>query len=873
MNERRISFNDGSNPPTPGSNLVSSLNHPPQAPFPPQSPFSFSDAASYSMVSSMSPSFTQPQPGFGSMTSASGTDPSHSPDIVPPNKVAIPRIAGVSHVQSRKRSARACEPCRHRKIKCDGIKPTCGQCAYHKSRCTYEDIKRIRDAKQIKSLASDVNRYEKLLRSIEGELDPPTSRKIRRALKSLMYTLGSIHPKIYYPHINSKLGFNTMSFTIQFKDGDPSEQAEGDQSDSSASVGSLEAVDVVAEDLNRNENTRASGFFGKNSEVSWIQRLENTTQRPINDVMTGSGMNSVQRNDATNDTPLATMNYHLDDLDISPVDILSDPTVVPVRELADEYFNAYMALVNPFFPAIRKSNFAAQYIEFFDRRAIPSLKWLAILNMIFAIGCRHCRLMNHEKSEIYDNQVTFLTRARQLSLNGNTLFEHTTLQQIQLEFLISLYLLCEGQLNRASKFADMAAHSALSLGVNLRLVDGRNYDESKEARCRLWWSIYSLQHLLSSMHGRASSFGESLTSLHLPIPAEEETFNDPEIRRLFQDEEAREIDLCALLFEKLAKSQSPPAWSLSAQPCPSLFFHYMVDLGHISQSVLNKVYSIEGIREGSTQTEYRIQKYSIRMDRWLAKLPPCYQFHLPEVGPWHLNHRMLDDETALYTRERVCLAMSYYSARITLSRPCLSLNYSRNTGTSVDKSSRNKLHAELAAHCLQASCSLISIFPDKVDIAWLARVTPSWAVLHFLMQSTIAILLGLSYGSFAPTISQNLSNSHIHTNAHDQTNESGIPHPTLLETDLSTAFSMCKKAGCWIYAMASVDAAAKRAFILCDNVVGKIAPRVKVDLDGWPNVASLIDEMEDKGDDDHPIMRLDELEELVDFEASVNSKM
>ncbi|KAJ5734083.1 hypothetical protein N7493_002869 [Penicillium malachiteum] len=779
------------------------------------------------------------------MTSASGMDPYHSPDIVPPNKVAIPRIAGVSHVQSRKRSARACEPCRHRKIKCDGIKPTCGQCAYHKSRCTYEDIKRIRDAKQIKSLASDVNRYEKLLRSIEGEVDFPTSRKIRKALK--------------------------------FKDGDPSEKAEGDQSDSSASVGSLEAVDVVGEDLNRNENTRASGFFGKNSEVSWIQRLENTTQKHINDGMTGSGMNSVQRNEATNDTPLATMNYHLDDLDISPVDKLSDPTVVPMRELADEYFNAYMTLVNPFFPAIRKSTFAAQYIDFFDRRAIPSLKWLANLNMIFAIGCRHCRLMNHEKSEIYDNQMTFLTRARQLSLNGNTLFEHTTLQQVQLEFLTSLYLLCEGQLNRASKFADMAVHSAVSLGVNLRLVDGRNYDESKEARCRLWWSIYSLQNLLSSMHGRASSVGESLSSLHLPIPAEEESFNDPDIRRLFQDEEAREIDLCALLFEKLANSQSFPAWSLSAQPCPSLFFHYMADLGHISQSVLNKVYSIEGIREESSQTEYRIQKYSIRMDRWLAKLPPCYQFHLPEAGPWHLNHSMLDDETALYTRERVCLAMSYYSARITLSRPCLNLNYSRNTGTSVDKSSRDKLRAELAAHCLQASCSLISIFPDKVDIGWLARVTPSWAFLHFLMQSTIAILLGLSYGSFAPTISQNLSNSHIHANAHDQTNDSsgvsGIPHPTLLETDLSTAFKMCKKAGCWIYAIASVDAAAKRAFMLCDNIVGKIAPRVKVDLDGWPNVASLIDEMDDKGDDDHRIMRMDELEKLVDFEATVNSKM
>lgn len=45
-------------------------------------------------------------------------------------------------------------------------------------------------------------------------------------------------------------------------------------SDSNSSRGSLDAIDLVEEDLNRNERTRATGFFGKNSEVAWMQKLE-----------------------------------------------------------------------------------------------------------------------------------------------------------------------------------------------------------------------------------------------------------------------------------------------------------------------------------------------------------------------------------------------------------------------------------------------------------------------------------------------------------------------------------------------------------------------------------------------------------------------
>ncbi|KAJ5658996.1 hypothetical protein N7507_005447 [Penicillium longicatenatum] len=782
-----------------------------------------------------------PFPTFGPTPSASSTDIGHTPDSAPLEKVAIPRIAGITNAQARRRSARACESCRQRKTKCDGKRPACGQCIYHNNRCVYEEVKRIRDENKIKSLTNRVEKYEKTLRNVESEVDGPTARKIRKALRS--------------------------------KDGPSTQDDDEDDSDSSSSVGSLEAVDIVGEDLNRNEHTRAAGFFGKSSEVSWMQKLEDSVGRSTSGEMSDSphqehseepaGESAPIDDKIAREIPIAMMNYHLDELDIPDVDPQSDPFGMPPRDQADQYFNAYMTFVNPFFSAIRQSTFTQQYLQYFNRlydpirRIDPPRKWLAVLNMIFAIGCRHCGLMDHANSGSYEDHVVFLMRARQLSLQDNILFEPTGLQQIQLEFLVAVYLLCTGRVNRASKFANMALHSAISLGINLRLMDERTDRASKEARCRLWWSIYSLEHLLTSMHGRVSRVGESLCSIQLPTPVEEERFNEPEVQRLFLDHTSR-IEVSATLFEKINQPHPVPSWTFSIPPSSSLFFHYLVDLFLISQSVLNKVYSIEGVREGTSQAEYRLQKYALRMDRWLSKLPPSYQFTQPDGGPWSLNHAQLDDESLPHTRERVCLAMNYYSARITLCRPCLSINH-RNIAQ--DKSSRAKLRAEMATHCLQASCSLISTFPEKVDLAWLARVTPWWCVLHFLMQSTTALLLGLLYCSFAPPDPDGRKPSEHPASL------SGAPYPSLLESDLKTALRMTKKALLWIHTMASVDAGARRAFKLCDNIIRRIAPMLKVDLEDWPSASTLGEEAIHEGDREDVDPRMEGLEDLVDFEA------
>jgi hypothetical protein len=151
----------------------------------PMSPGSTDAQQLYPTPNSFSPSFQGPNaPASYSQhyASSSSSAPGSAFRAVP--KVAIPRLAGAeTGFGGRRRSARACEPCRQRKIKCDGLRPSCGQCVYHNHRCSYEDVKRVRDQKRLGTLAKRVEAYEALLRELEGEVDLPTARQIRKVLQ------------------------------------------------------------------------------------------------------------------------------------------------------------------------------------------------------------------------------------------------------------------------------------------------------------------------------------------------------------------------------------------------------------------------------------------------------------------------------------------------------------------------------------------------------------------------------------------------------------------------------------------------------------------------------------------------------------------
>ncbi|KAE8348841.1 fungal-specific transcription factor domain-containing protein [Aspergillus coremiiformis] len=691
-------------------------------------------------------------------------------------KVAIPRTTHVTDHSQRRRSTRACEPCRQRKVKCDGNQGACRPCVEHNITCSYLDGKRVRDQKQLGVLTRKVQRYEKLLEGIEPDIDGPLARRIRKSLQS----------------------------------SEGSSADEGSDPDDTSSIGSLDEIDLIDEDLNRDERSIATGFFGKNSEVFWMQRLEDEAEsrgRGLHEP--GMALDQDSTQDQRRGVPSTTVSYHLDDLHLPLLDYV-DAYALPPKELADQLFTAFMESVHPAFMVIRRGIFTTQYQQFFSQAPNPPRRWLAILNMIFALGCRYLQLVNHTGAWDFDDAL-YLNRARKLALSGNVLFEHADLQQIQVELLVALYLLSMGQVNRSFKFSSMALRSALSLGINLRLVDGRTHYMSKEARSRLWWSIFLLEHQLTSITGRISCVGENLSSTPLPVPFEEDAFDRPEILRLFHDPSIRESHLKPTLLQTEEEARSGAEWLATCEPTPSLFFYCLVDLTSITQAVINKVYSIQALHERSSRIHHRIRKYGQTLETWLSKLPNAFRFTEPHSEQFHLP--AADDS---FVRERICLAFNYYSAKITLCRPCIShVNLKGSPSPRRTKATHSSLRNEMALSCLRSACFLVSILPEEPDIHWVARMTPWWIILHYLMQAITALLLGLSCRP--------------------------VPGPSTRRTaiDTRTMLEACKKVIRWLHVMAPTNTAWRRAFIFCDRLIRRIAPDLKLDLIGLPDRDSL----------------------------------
>ncbi|PWY78107.1 fungal-specific transcription factor [Aspergillus sclerotioniger CBS 115572] len=741
----------------------------------------------------------------------------------PAAKVAIPRTTSASSQSQRRRSARACEPCRQRKIKCDGNKPVCRQCIDHNVSCFFVDVKRVRDQKQLGFLGKKVEYYEQLLQDLEREVDENAARRIRRALKA----------------------------------SDPSSPTDddGDSDSSTSSIGSLNALDLVEEDLNRSEKSVATGFFGKNSEVAWMQRLEDEAEyrsRRMDGSLEGEGEDEGEgegkagasspphHGSARQETAIAAMSYYLDDLSIPLMDSV-DPYALPPKELANRFFTGYMESVHPSFNVVRKTAFVSQYRQFFSQPTKPPQRWLAILNMIFAIGCRYCQAVTGPGDGDY-NDLVYLNRARLLTLGESVIFEHADLQQIQVEFLVALYFVSMCQINRAFKFSSMAFRSAVSLGINLRFVDDRTQYPAKEARSRLWWSIFLLEHLLTAITGRVSCVGESLSATPLPIPFEEEAFGRPEVLPLLQDSSLRMNRLKLTLLQTDEEARASASWLATCEPSPSLFFHCTVDLATITQAIINKVYSIQGLRDRASQVEQRIRKYCSILDIWVSKVPEAYRFTSGNSD--HLD--MPDNNHTPWMRERLSLAISYYSARITLCRPCLGHTSLQPGSLSPDpippsslrrlarRNSRNRTHfsSDMALVCVISARSLLSTLPETPDIVWLTAVTPWWCILHYIMQATTAILLHLS--SWPPGTASSEDPS----------------RPAA--SDMLSMVRAVKKALRWLHHMARSYAASRRAFRQCHSVVRRIAPSLRLDISDLPDGRDLPVDGDESGlqDDD-----------------------
>ncbi|KAL4874107.1 hypothetical protein BDV12DRAFT_181955 [Aspergillus spectabilis] len=669
-----------------------------------------------------------PQPSL--QDSASSEQTSHQPDLSTNassvvsaenslnSKVAIPRSANSSAAPNRGRVSRACEHCRDQKVKCSGQRPACQRCQESGVHCSYGDRKREKLARRLSDLSARVQTFETLLQNIYPNLDSLAAQYVEQILSE--------------PHDNeqtsSHLPSKLPSPLFDTVPGSP-----------------IGAIDFTSEDFNRDERIQAVGFVGEHSEIAWIYRLKRILHQ-FHQGSLGEGLDS---------NYVITANYFLDDSEVSVIDDVDLYQRTP-QAVADRLVDSYFHIVHPYFPIIGKVTFLGQYKSFYSAPSVrPGRRWLAILNLVFAIATKYAQDISKDTEVSTDDHPVYFSRAWKLSMGDFALLDHPNLQQVQVEGLSAFYLMAVGQANRSWRLSGISIQSAVTMGLNLRNESSSILPSSRETRYRVWWTLYTLLVTLCVMTGRLPSGTEDSCTTPLPVPFVEEDFSRGEVEQLIEDHDARTFFMENLVSRSSTQSAEItliPESSRRPSPCPpkhsdqvasaaaqiltpniSLHFLYFIELGLIMRRTIDALYAPGAGRKSWRSIEMVISALNGRADAWLAKLPA--DLHFVQGAP-------------ACERERLSLALSFYSTKILITQPCLGrtlLQASWDTQTET-------FCTTMAAMCIDMASQLLDLLPDTPDTAWMYRLSPWWCLVHYIMQATAVLLISLFIRKKANTI-------------------------------------------------------------------------------------------------------------------------
>ncbi|KAK5084619.1 hypothetical protein LTR05_005697 [Lithohypha guttulata] len=619
---------------------------------------------------------------------------------------------------------------------------------------------------------------------------------------------------------------------IQSVEAGADEEASGAESDVSGGRGSTGALDRTEEDFTR-EGAKVTGFMGKNSDVTWMQRLrqenkygEGTPEaadvnaRRLNEISGPSlrshamGSTNIALPEADQGFTVQDSNYHLNDLAISTYEAV-DPYEMPTQEHAQMLFMTYMNRVHPSFPIIGRVNLQNQFAKFMARPINrPPPKWLAIINMIFAIAARYSHLIQADWQADERDHLIYFTRARMLTIDSDTIFNHPDLQMIQIIALMACYMMVVDQINRAWNVLGMAIRASTALGLNMRNDSAELPDGLKEIRYRVWWSMYCLEHRICAMTGRVNCIVDDHCTTPLPVPLNEEEFETEQGQKLLNHEhqktsraptsngptpsrpgstsssrsDSNKAD--ASNSPSTTQASSAPDWTKDVTPNTSLYFFHFVQLCRLTQNIFIKLYNPTAIQGKWSDLQNSIKDLSTQLESWYRRLPAAFDF----------RRKQRDRD---FYESRLGLGFYYYSTKMMLHRPCLCRLDRKIPGQSNRSNEFNRMSA---TECITAAQEQLALIPDEPNAVGLLRTGPWMSILHLIVQSVTVLTLEISFRAH-----------HMPQQADD-----------LIES--------AKKGVRWLHALGDDNLAAARAWRLCSQMLQGAAVKMGRVIDDMPEV-------------------------------------
>jgi hypothetical protein len=352
---------------------------------------------------------------------------------------------------SQSRIAQACDRCRSKKIRCDGIRPCCSQCANVGFECKTSDklSRRAFPRGYTESL-------EERVRSLESEV---------RELKDLLDEKDEKIDMLSKMHSNQRRSSHSSSRPSPIPSPRSREQSPAPKDDTFRVQASPQLLESDSSD---------SFFMGASSGRAFIDAFKRKVQE--------SGKSCSGFGPATflNAEEKATA---------SKTTSSSSASSVPPRLFSDRCINIFWQEHAPLFPVLHKPTFLRLYEEYIsDPEKMCDNHKLAQLHLVFSIAGFSSDLP--DKEEIANSE-------QQWRKSLNAILMDNTLSTLQCLVLACLYC------NQKGAYKSLQTYKAIAVGLSHKL--GLHQSQKRfsfgalttETRKKVFWTLYTVDWYVS----------------------------------------------------------------------------------------------------------------------------------------------------------------------------------------------------------------------------------------------------------------------------------------------------------------------------------------------------------------------------------------
>ncbi|KAH8814897.1 fungal-specific transcription factor domain protein [Xylogone sp. PMI_703] len=615
-----------------------------------------------------------------------------------------PDVEAQAHLEKpskRQKIPVACDGCRARKVKCDGVRPVCGVCIRRKAKgavCTYSDDRpsglhrntgplHQRDSIPFynNSSPSQPSQTPQSIREHESHVDVAGQRSVAAAHLLELRERGGESPRAF-----SMRTPNSITQTLPEK---------------SRGIDSMTGV--------IGEQTNTQGFFGSSSAGSFMRQIKSAIDSKVGIASRRPSLS------ATSKAPLfATSPAENSDAARN----LKVDYVLPTRKTGDALFAVYWELVHPLYPFLDRKRFEQAYFSLWSGADTKMDERILVctLNVIFALACQLSEGIPPENRE--ESAKTYFKRAQELLQLD--LWDIGSTELVQCLLLMGQYLQSTNTPHQCWMVVGHAVRVAQGLGFHLpeSSFDIKSAKDRELSRV-IWHGCVLMDRVLSMTFGRPAMISKSLADT-VPFPA----MIDPEY---------------------LPEEASTPGVQPPGRPPMIAFFVKSLHLYEIINDILLELYMNDDQNETKDPDGFPLYKpYEsldlaaiLKLDRalmsWGRNLPPHLKLSCPEC----MSNGMV------YRQAVVCRARFLY-ARILLFRPVLSrfclpdiTTSATNTGTALDESLSQCVTLQCSILCLRSAHEIIHLIHSNLSTNDLSGPLPAWWYCILYVYTAATVLL------------------------------------------------------------------------------------------------------------------------------------